>query len=120
MGEQFDFKNNPIAEVAFLRLLLHQKGLPFESADRALDNYEMMRRLSDDRERVLLIDYGLENIAQDIFMKQPLGEQWRTYEESLFNIKERALSRSRYHILAKAFEQRQSETDHQDDDPYYT
>ena len=107
MDEQYDFIDNPVAEIAFLRLLLHQSGLSYESADRALDFYEMERRLRDDHERYLLLDYGYENIVTDIVNKAPIGEQWRSYEESLFNVKERAVSRSRYHILMQAFKQRQ-------------
>ena len=106
MSEQYDFQDNPTAEIAYLRLLLHQKGLPYDSAERALDTYEMERRLSDDRERPLLLDYGYDNIVQDIFDKMPIGEQWRECEQTLFNVKERALSRSRYHILAQALMQR--------------
>ena len=102
----FDF-TSPEAEIAFLRLLLHQRGLPYESADRALDTYEMMRRLSDEHERNLLLDYGYENISLDIFNKAPIGSQWSQYEETLFSLKELAVSRSRYHILQQAYKQRQ-------------
>ena len=73
----YDLSSNPTAELAYLRLLLHQKGLPIESADRAIDNYEMERRLTDCHERPLLLDYGFDNIAADIYGKQPIGEQWR-------------------------------------------
>ena len=117
MNEDYDFKNNPEAELGFLRLLLHQKGLPYSYADRALDVYEMRRRLCDARERLLLVDYGYENIAEDIYTKKPIGEQWRESEEVLFNLKEMALSRSRYHILARAYEERQ-EQDKQLDETY--
>ena len=103
------YKNHPEADLGFLRLLLHQKGLSYGDADRALDVYEMRRRLCDEHERLLLLDYGLENIAADIAIKKPLGEQWREYEETLFSLKENALSRSRYHILTRAFEQRQEQ-----------
>ena len=105
---EHSFCNNPAAETAYLRLLLHQKGLPYESVDRALDTYEIERRLADDYERCLLIDYGYANIVEDIYNKQPIGEQWRVYEATLFNVKERALSHSRYHILSQAFQQRQN------------
>lgn len=77
----------------------------------------MERRLSDDRERPLLLDYGYDNIVQDIFDKMPIGEQWREYEQTFFNIKERALSRSRYHILAQALMQR-STVENQPEDFY--
>ena len=113
----YDLSSNPTAELAYLRLLLHQKGLPYDSADRAIDNYEMERRLTDDHERHLLLDYGFDNIAEDIYNKYPIGEQWRVYEEALFNIKERAISRSRYHILAQAYRQRQQEATQQKKDP---
>lgn len=39
MNEQYDFIDNPVAELAYLSLLLHQKGLSFDSAERALDTY---------------------------------------------------------------------------------
>ena len=117
-NEEFDLKNNPIAELAFLRLLLHKKGLEYESADRALDCYEMSRRLTDDHERWLLLDYGYENIVEDIYNKVPIGDQWRAFEGTLFSLKETALSRSRYHILAKALEQRESSIPQEDEIPY--
>ena len=113
----YDVSTNVWAEINYLRLLLEQKGLPRESAERALDNYEMSRRLSDEHERCLLIDYGYANLATDIYSKVPLGDQWSKYEGTLFNVKERALSRSRYHILTQAYRQRQQETKKQKD-PY--
>ena len=105
----YDFRDHPEADLAFLRLLLHQRGMPYSTADRALAVYEMRRRLSDERERLLLLEYGYENIAEDIFMRRPLGEQWHEYEEALFSLRERALSRCYYHILARAFEQQQEQ-----------
>ena len=120
MSEQYDFTDNPTAELAYLRLLLHQKGLPYSSAERALDTYEIERRLADDRERPLLLDYGYDNIAMDIFNKSPIGDQWREFEGTLFNVKELAVSRSRYHILAQALQQRQlSDVPPQEDDYNY-
>ena len=107
------------AEYVYLHLLLTQKGLSDDSSWRALETYEMERRLSDDNEHYLLVDYGYENIATDIFNKNPIGEQWRQYEKNLFNIKQIALSRSRYHILAQAYNQRQTRNTETDNDPYY-
>ena len=113
--EYDDLSSNVLAEIMYLRLLLEQKGLPRESAERALDNYEMSRRLSDEHERCLLIDYGYNNLAADIYSKVPLGDQWCKYEGTLFNVKERALSRSRYHLLAQAYRQRQQEAEQKDE-----
>lgn len=104
--EQFDFSNNKMAEIAYIRLLLHKKGLSYESADMALDYYELQRRLENEFERALLLNYGFENIADDIYNKMPLGNQWQEYEAKLFNLKELAVSKSRYYLLAQAFEQR--------------
>ena len=118
MSEQYDFTDNPTAELAYLRLLLHQKGLSYSSAERALDTYEMKRRLADEQEHLLLVDYGYDNIVTDIYNKVPLGDQWREYEGTLFNIKQLAVSRSRYHILAQAFQQRQFSDVPQEEDLY--
>ncbi len=121
MNENFDFTvaDNPIAETAFLCLLLQKKGLKYSDAKRAIDTYEIPRRLTDDHERILLLDYGFENIAADIYNKMPIGNQWLEYEETLFNVKERALSRSRYHILAQALQQRQTNEPLDDIDTSY-
>lgn len=110
MAEKYEFTNIE-AEIAYLRLLLHRKGLQFEDADRALDTYEMARRLADAHERNLLIDYGLELVSEDIYNKRPLGDSWLAHESLLFSLKELALSRSRYHILVQAHKQRQSSAD---------
>lgn len=107
MAEKHVFTNTE-AEIAFLILLLRKKGLSFEDAERALDTYEMERRLADKHERNLLIDYGLEHISEDIYSKKPIGDSWLAHEGLLFSLKDIALSRSRYHILAQAYKQRQS------------
>ncbi len=113
--EVFDSKDNPFAECAFLRLLLQQKGMSFRSAERVLEVYDICRRLSDDHERPLLTEYGFENIAADMYNRQPIGDQWREYEDTLFDIKTRALSRCRYHILAKVLDLRQKNVQEDED-----
>lgn len=115
--EALDLKNNPVAECAYIRLLLQQQGMPYKTAERALEVYDLYRRLSDDHERPLLIEYGFENIVTDMYSRQPIGEQWRDHENDLFDVKARALSRSRYHILAKVLSLRQ-ENKQQDEDLY--
>ena len=105
-NEMFDFRDNPTAELAFLRLLLHQKGLSYQSAERAIEYYEMERRLTDDHERCLLLEYGYTNIAEDIYRKVPIGDQWSEHEQTLFSLKELATSRCRYHILTQVLKQR--------------
>lgn len=110
MAEKYEFTTTE-GEIAYLRLLLHQKGITFDDADRALDTYEMDRRLADKHERNLLLDYGLECIADDIYNKKPIGDSWLAHESLLFSLKDIALSRSRYHILAQAYKQRQSSVD---------
>ena len=107
MVSQKDIANNHWAESEQLRELLHQKGASYEIADTLLDYYEILRRLSDDHERPLLVNYGYENIADDMIDTQPIGEQWRKKEAILFNMKELATSRSRYHLLMRDYQNRQ-------------